>query len=58
MKLTPSSGRRLSVRSASASIRRRAPDALAGDAHGAEAEAMDGEVAADLEAAGFAGIQI
>ena len=32
-------------------IGRRAPDALAGDAHGAEAEAMDLEVAAEGEGA-------
>ncbi len=36
-------------------IRRRAPDAGAGHAHGAEAEAVDRDVAADLELAGGRG---
>jgi hypothetical protein len=34
-------------------VGRRAPNALAGDAHGAEAQAIDLDVAADLEAAGL-----
>jgi len=49
----PSSGKRLSVRIASLAVGRRAPDALAGDAHGAEAEPIDLDVAADREAAGL-----
>ena len=55
MKLTPSSGRRRSVRSASGAIRGLAPDALAGDAHGAEAKTIDGDVA-DRELAGGGGV--
>ena len=34
-------------------VGRRAPNARAGDAHGAEAEAIDLDIAADLEAAGL-----
>ena len=49
MKLTPSSTARRSTRMHFVVIVRRAPDALAGYAHGAEAESVDGEVAAEGE---------
>ena len=49
MKLTPSSTARRRTRMHSSWIGRRAPDALAGQAHGAESEAVDREVAADGE---------
>jgi hypothetical protein len=39
-------------------ILRLTPDAIAGDAHGAEAKPVNFDVAADLEAAGFAGVEL
>ena len=51
MKLTPSSGTRFKRAERLGAIRRLAPDARAGDAHGAEAEAIDLDLAADLERA-------
>ena len=56
MKLTPSSGMRRSVRSTSVAVGGLAPDAAPGDAHGAEAEAVDRELAADPEGAGRGGV--
>ena len=39
-------------------IGRLAPDAFAGDAHGAEAEAVDGDLTAYFKTAGFAGVRM
>src|SRR6476469_5125673 len=49
---TPQGAKRLSA------VGRRTPNARAGDAHGAEAEAMNQDVAADLEGAGLAGVEL
>ncbi len=58
MKSMPSSGKRSSVRTDLVMILRLAPDAAAGDAHGAEAEAIDCEIPADLELTGLGCVEI
>ena len=52
MKFTPSSTARRTHRLRHVAVRRLTPDAVAGDPHRAEAEAVDREVAADVDGAG------
>ena len=57
MKLTPSSRQALEGGDRLIAVFRLAPDAGAGDAHGAETEAVNGDVAADPKGPGFDGMR-